>query len=1098
MHEPLAEEQSAQSCFLCAIDPHVCAVERLEGRIVAVGERELDGETLPWVTLQVGESYASIILTRDYRELIKSLRVLGKSLERCHLSLRVYHLPSPARTTMHGERSVERYRANVYTLAVLEPETILNITDLNQAEYCARQYLLGRLAPSGTSPAALRGNLVHTCFKELLKEQDRSRHTRGQGQHGQEEPLDTLQRHLESELTRVRIDLALLNTSAEEMRAEVAPHLASLANWFNRQRTTLWDLPTEDDAEDAEARSENMVRAETFLLAPEIGLRGRLDLLWQQNGRRRLLELKTGGASGSLPRSAHKWQVQGYHALLMVRRESRMKKALATLLYSGTPQEAQDFGIPFTIRQLQRVNATRNTLVLSHVTGVPPAPPGVSRCTKCAMLDQCSRVSDLLDWEPPHLPESEAETAGGEDSSASTRNTPDIQAGGKEDAFVSSLNPSATQMSGDEDHSSASSLDVPAMQISPRLRSDTSTELTPDDREFFALYYRLLQQEGREIEQQQAQLWQTPVAARVERGSAISDLIPLGEPVSTEQGEWQQTFRCLNTSELREGDEILLSDGNPVTGEVVTGTILGVSSEQVRVWTPELIARPSLLDRYDTSIVHVRTLQNLLRWLQADEHLRGLVSGTLTPRFARRQIVPRPDFNDEQNLAVARALQMRDYLLVHGPPGTGKTSVIAEIVKRLCQRGERVLLAGFTNQAVDNMLQRLNREGFHDYIRLGHERSVDEAVRPRLLQVLSQAPAPGATSLGSSEIREIVRRSPVVASTTATWSSDKYAPLPPALRDVSEGALFQFDVALIDEAGQLTIPAILGALRFARRFILVGDEKQLPPLVLDKAAGAQGLAVSLFDRLKQLDEERQQTSKQTTTSACVPLRVQYRMHEIISNFASSTFYHNQLRAHYAVARRRLQLLNPLPGGVPVHGAVLQVLRADRPMTFLDVQARASTFEVKMSNAEARVVREIIAALLARGVAEDEIGVIAPYRAQVANLRRHLFSDDASAGWTALPIKTPLSIDTVDRFQGGERSVIIISFATSTTPPVGSQLREHLTNAHRLNVALTRAQRKLILVGNTSALADMELFQRLLAYCREQRTLFSYTTGPQEI
>src|SRR5262249_15218089 len=144
----------------------------------------------------------------------------------------------------------------------------------------------------------------------------------------------------------------------------------------------------------------------------------------------------------------------------------------------------------------------------------------------------------------------------------------------------------------------------------------------------------------------------------------------------------------------------------------------------------------------ETSIVHVRTVQNLLRWLQADVHLRELVSGVRRPCFTAQAVTPRPDFNDEQNLAVARAMQMHDYLLIHGPPGTGKTSVIAEIVKRLCQQGQRVLLAAFTNQAVDNMLTRLDREGFHDYIRLGHERSVSEPVRPRLLQTLSSPATP--------------------------------------------------------------------------------------------------------------------------------------------------------------------------------------------------------------------------------------------------------------------------------------------------------------------------------------------------------------------
>src|SRR5256886_15695934 len=221
---------------------------------------------------------------------------------------------------------------------------------------------------------------------------------------------------------------------------------------------------------------------------------------------------------------------------------------------------------------------------------------------------------------------------------------------------------------------------------------------------------------------------------RVEQGTAICELRPLGKPVPTGQGEWQQTFACTNTSELRLGDEILLSDGNPITEEVVTGSILGISSEEVTVWSPELITHPTLVDRYDINSVHVRTLQNLLRWLQADSHLRSLVSGAKRPQFDTTKIaIPRPDFNEEQNLTVERAMQMQDYLLIHGPPGTGKTSVIAEIVKRLCLQGQRVMLAAFTNQAVDNMLKRLELEGFRDFVRLGHERSVDSAIQERLL-----------------------------------------------------------------------------------------------------------------------------------------------------------------------------------------------------------------------------------------------------------------------------------------------------------------------------------------------------------------------------
>jgi DNA replication ATP-dependent helicase Dna2 len=170
-------------------------------------------------------------------------------------------------------------------------------------------------------------------------------------------------------------------------------------------------------------------------------------------------------------------------------------------------------------------------------------------------------------------------------------------------------------------------------------------------------------------------------------------------------------------------------------------------------------------------------------------------------------------------------------------------------------------------------------------------------------------------------------------------------------------------------------------------------------------------------------------------------------------------------------------------------SIAQVIDPMAPMVFLDVPGNQE--RAKTSDAEALAVREVVAGLLARGIAEQEIGIIAPYRAQVANLRRHLFRDDETIGWEALAYDTQLSIDTVDRFQGGERSVIIMSFATSITPEADSQLRDHLTNPNRLNVALTRAQKKLILVGNASALEELPVFERLLVYCRGLNTIITY-------
>jgi DNA replication ATP-dependent helicase Dna2 len=1088
-----------EECFLCTLDTHTCTLPKLEGRIVAAKERPVNGEMLPSITITTGGTLASIALSSYYRTLVKELIVLGSTLRTLSITLRVYHLPAEPTVSEYRGQPLLSYTTNSYTLAVLEPDVLLNITDLSQADYCARQFLLQHLIASPPSAASIRGNLVHYCFKELLKEHDRGALMHGHAARGQETTLAALQRYCEQALEQNSIEMALANVSSETMRDEITPHLEGLATWFQNQSATLWDMPAEftgDQEDDTEIQqSGNQVRAETFLLAPEIGLRGRLDLFWQQMGRQRFLELKTGGGN-NLPKSSHRSQVLGYHAQLAVRRDPRMKKAMATLLYSGTPGEAEAHGIPFNVRNLQRVNELRNLLVFSSVTAIPPAPPGPSRCTKCSKLNQCRQISDLLGWEPPQPLE-----------------TVDNQYG---------------------------AVSHPDMETNPTQFENGFAQalFTDEDRAFFAKFYHLLHLEGRESERQMALLWQEDSEARFNRGAAIKDLTLLTKEANG-QGEWLLTFACDNQSELRESDEILLSDGDPITGNVVTGTITGIAATHVTVWVPELIADPRLIDKYENNSVHTRTLQNLYRWLHVDPHLRALVSGKLRPRFSSESAasstasttreLPREDFNAEQNLAVVRALQARDYLLVQGPPGTGKTSVIAEIVKRLCGQGQRVLLAAFTNQAVDNMLKRLDAEGFHDYLRLGHERSVSSDIQQHLLKHLvvkepvgvGLAPtlvAPSQVNLLSRDtngldiatlvqrvgasptptVHELLRNTPVVASTTATWSSDKYDLQ--MLADGNEGnnasaAPLQFDVAIIDEASQLTIPAMLGALRFARRFILVGDEKQLPPLVLSKEAAAQGLSDSLFSSLKRLDEDFLKLHSEGE-SACVSLKTQYRMNRWIGNFASKVFYDGSLVAAPEIANRVLEwsadgremalATKPLE-----HAGIIQALQPAYPLVFVDVPNSTDQVLPKTNDAEARAVRDIVKGLLICGIQQRDIGIIAPYRAQVATIRRHLFSDDPDHGWQALPSDTAMSIDTVDRFQGGERMVIIMSFATSQTPRAASPLRDFLTNPNRLNVALTRAQRKLIVVGCAPALRELPYFQRLLLYCESMKTIFAY-------
>jgi DNA replication ATP-dependent helicase Dna2 len=1024
-----SHSQSEQECFLCLfakVRPHAemqwpCIEKKLQGHLLSAQERMVNDKSTPCITIDLGTKLAVIALEADYyRELVRDIVARGKTVRR--IPITIYHLPAPIDVTEYKGKPLYRYIAYSNTLVVLEPDTILNITDLSQADYCNRKYLLHRLVSSLPSSASIRGNIIHTCFTKLLKYG--STHVEANGDRNS---LEILQATCEEVLQLNSMEMALANISADSMRLEVQPHLESLAVWYDSNRTSLWS--SSDD--------EHTVRAETFLLVPELGLRGRLDVYWEQKMNQSLLELKTSNLSGTSPKSEHAKQVHGYQALLAVRQNSKMKKAEAKLLYSGTPGQATGFGLKLDVRTLQRINGTRNTLILSHATGIPPAPPAPRKCTKCSLLNTCQRVSSLLDWLPP---QPLLDTTAEQDEVLGVAEKPVIQ------------------------------------------RPQTET---PEDHAFFAHYYALLQEEGKAGEEALSLLWKNSLDERVATGKTIiCDTTLAQKPVND---GWEQTFSCDNSSELREGDEILLSRNNPIRGEVVTGTIMKISARSVAVWTRELLESQFkandriVIDSYGNDLVHVRTLQNLLRWLDVEsQHLRDLVAGRVRPRFMHQSVPLRTDFNREQNLAVERAVQMQDYLLLQGPPGTGKTSVIAEIVKHLTQQGQRVLLAAFTNQAVDNMLRRLDREGFHDYIRLGHERSTHIDVQGHLLKELVEQQA--ANTNQENVVLNILNNTLVVASTTATWSSDKYTP---HLLETQNASPMQFDVAIIDEASQLTMPAILGALRFVKRFILVGDDKQLPPLVLSPKAAEQGLADSLFSALRRYDNDYKEKHPQEI-NACVDLKIQYRMNKWISNFSSTLFYNKSLLADKTVADRRLKFAST--SQEQESAAIIRAIAPEFPLVFLDVADSHNDGMLKASNAEAIVVRAVVQGLVQRGISEQDIGIIAPYRAQVATIRRVLFEDDEASNWSGLSLNTPLSVDTVDRFQGGERSVILMSFATTNEPELNSLRREFLTNANRLNVALTRAQHKLVLVGRISALERLPIFDRLITYCRSMKTV----------
>jgi DNA replication ATP-dependent helicase Dna2 len=430
------------------------------------------------------------------------------------------------------------------------------------------------------------------------------------------------------------------------------------------------------------------------------------------------------------------------------------------------------------------------------------------------------------------------------------------------------------------------------------------------------------------------------------------------------------------------------------------------------------------LDVYPSELSVDRMLTSLHdALLKGDPDRKDVLFGRRDPAFRdeRREYV---DNNEAQNAAVNRAVNAEDLALIHGPPGTGKTYTIARTVRALVERGDRVLLSAFTNRAVDNALEALREQGFDfgDVVRVGTSTGVREDMRDVRLDRRGE-PNERAAALASA---------PVVAATTASCGSR-------VLREQS------FDVALVDEASQLTEPGTLAALNLADRFVLVGDHQQLPPVVQAADSGAAELSRSLFERLHGTYDDHPAVSTM--------LDRQYRMAQRIQAFSSREFYDGALRpASGEVAARSLA---DLPGVDPDR---LPAELRDA-VSFLDPGGGR---EGNANPREADRVADIVASFVDAGVDPSDVGVIAPFRAQVAEIGRRVGED--------------VTVDTVDRFQGSSEEVVVVSFVASGTLE-GPIFEDH----RRVNVALTRAKRALVLVGDREALTSEPFYARMLAW-----------------
>ena len=433
--------------------------------------------------------------------------------------------------------------------------------------------------------------------------------------------------------------------------------------------------------------------------------------------------------------------------------------------------------------------------------------------------------------------------------------------------------------------------------------------------------------------------------------------------------------------------------------------------------------------------------------------------------------------NPDQEAAVEKVMSAQDYALVLGMPGTGKTTTVAHIIRALVARKKSVLLASYTHTAVDNILLKIRNDGI-GILRLG----ASAKVHPEVKQFATLAVEPK----GSLEELAASWMEPPVVATTCLGINH---------------ALFHrrtFDYCIVDEASQITLPVCLGPIRMARRFVLVGDHHQLPPLVQNRDAAAAGLDVSLFMLLCERHPE-----------AVVSLEHQYRMSADIMHLSNTFIYSGRLKCGTpAVAERRLSIPNRgalamhhRRAGDALHAAacprawapscwLARVLDPASAVVFLNTDAISRTLEVaagaRITNAvEARLVTQLTLTLLSVGIPAADIGIVAFYRSQLALLRASLQHAHA-ATQTSGPgggAAAAVELHTADKFQGRDKDVILVSCVRSNgAGAVGDLLKDR----RRVNVALTRARSKLVVVGSAATLAANPLLRDVVAECRAHR------------
>lgn len=593
-----------------------------------------------------------------------------------------------------------------------------------------------------------------------------------------------------------------------------------------------------------------------------------------------------------------------------------------------------------------------------------------------------------------------------------------------------------------------------------------------------------------------ASLWLSTLAEKCEAGEIIYDLRIKENHAADEHKAHLLLVRseeCESRLEsvlpnFRQGDAIILYERNSETDNVTNkmvfkGNIEHLTDNEIGIRLRSTQQNPSVLPaeslyaiEHDTMDTTFRSMyQGLYAYLSATQERRDLLLSQRPPKFDESLDTLISQAEDDFARVALKAKAAQDYFLLVGPPGTGKTScALKKMVETFhADKEAQILLLSYTNRAVDEICKSLaSIRPTVDFIRVGSELSCDENYRSHLIE----------NELSScnrrSEVYERIRNCRIIVGTVAAISGK-----PELFR------LKHFNLAIIDEATQILEPQLLGILcargeddrNAIDKFILIGDHKQLPAVVLQNteqsaiydesllSIGLANLKDSLFERLYRNCSSgndssssiiADNTSSATSRSYDMLCR-QGRMHPEVALFANRAFYGGRL----------------IPVGLPHQ--LEDSGHISRVAFYPSIPERAGS-SAKVNSSEARIVAGLAARIYESNQKHfDEsrtLGVITPYRSQIALIKKEIET-------LGIPALNRILVDTVERFQGSERDVIIYSFCVNH--PYQLKFLSNLTEEagvlidRKLNVALTRARKQMFITGVPGLLKRNPIYKSLL-------------------